>query len=124
VSEEKQGTGEPGQSDARSLDAPGLLEAAARLVDRALLQLAVTTAPCDGCGVALFLNKEEGQMAQRLGEIPEKLRNNAGRLRTARAAGAGEASPHFAVAQRRFHDRAIGHGHTHGHAAKGRQGGR
>ncbi len=69
-------------SDARAMDATGLLEAAARLVERAIIQLNVSKTECLGCGGQLFENRTHAKVYERITNTPDKLRDAAELLRT------------------------------------------
>ena len=59
------------------MGARDLLLAAARLVERALLQLDGGQAPCCTCGRDLHRNIWHGRLLGQLGDLPDKLRRAA-----------------------------------------------
>lgn len=64
-----------------TLNPPALLEAAARLVTRAIRQLDATEeAPCPTCHLRRFRNKEEARVYESLSALPSRLRNAAAKL--------------------------------------------
>ncbi len=67
-------------SDARTQDAPTLLRSAARLVEKALIQLDVKSAPCPHCATTLFHNREVARVYEMVTDTPDKLRRAAERL--------------------------------------------
>ena len=68
------------QSDAHDMAPSGLLRAAARLVERALIKLDMTEAPCPHCAARLFENMDAARVYEQLTDLPEKLRNAAERV--------------------------------------------
>lgn len=88
-------------SDAREKDARGLLEAAARLVERALSKLDRTETPCPHCQARLFANREVARVAEQLEGYAEKLTNAADRLAKAETLPVA-ASPGYAAAVKRL----------------------
>jgi hypothetical protein len=68
------------EEQATSLDAPGLLAAAARLVDRALLKLDTAQAPCQVCGGALWKDRDHARVYEQLANIPDRLRKSVAQL--------------------------------------------
>lgn len=63
--------------------APELLREAARLINRALLQLDATSAPCMCCGRTLNRNKVHGHALDHLGAVVERLNDWAGKVEAA-----------------------------------------
>lgn len=61
------------------MKAPDLLEAAARLIERARGFLTADNQNCDTCGHAIHTT--EGRVDENLADIPEKLRRNAAKLK-------------------------------------------
>lgn len=70
-------------SGAREMDAPSLLRAAARLVDRALLKLDTQHTPCTGCGRKHHRNIDQAQAYERLSDTPHRLEREADKLENA-----------------------------------------
>ncbi len=63
------------------MSAPAMLEAAARLVTRALGKLDTTEEPrCKECGLRRFANKEEARVHENLSPLPSRLRHAAAKL--------------------------------------------
>ena len=63
------------------MTAPAMLEAAARLVTRALGKLDTTEEPrCRECGLRRFANKEEARVYENLSPLPSRLRHAAAKL--------------------------------------------
>jgi hypothetical protein len=62
------------------MSAPGLLRAAARLVDKAMAKLNATSAPCTCCDLPLYENVDHARVWQQLNELPKRLKEAAERL--------------------------------------------
>lgn len=71
------------QSDAREMDAPSLLRAAGRLIERALIKLDMREKPCGECGYRHFHNKLDARIYERFSNSPSKLNEAADELDTA-----------------------------------------
>lgn len=65
---------------ARELSAPDLLRSAARLIERALIQLDMRESPCLECGTKLFAKFEHAKVYQSFSETPDKLKGAAEKL--------------------------------------------
>lgn len=63
-----------------SLNTPGLLRAAAQLIERALVNLDVMHDACPGCGSARHRNKLEARIYEHFTNTPTRLRAAADRL--------------------------------------------
>ena len=74
-------------SDATTLGAADLLRNAARLVERALIQLDMQEAACPHCDARTFANREHARVYEAVTNIPERLRNAAERLQEADRVG-------------------------------------
>lgn len=68
------------------MDAPGLLNAAARLIDRALAKLDTTTVECPCCARLLVANTVHSRVYEQFAETPNKLRNASGLLESTKNA--------------------------------------
>lgn len=64
----------------QEMKASDLLRNAARLVDRAMLQLDHTFTPCRCCHVPVYRNTAQARIYERLTDTPEKLRGIADKL--------------------------------------------
>lgn len=63
------------KSDATEMNAQGLLQAAARLIEKALIKLDTKSVDCPHCETQLFRNRDHGRVYERLSDTPTKLRN-------------------------------------------------
>jgi hypothetical protein len=68
------------KTDARTQDAPTLLRSAARLIERALIQLDVQESRCVTCGIKRFTNLTHAKAYQQLTDQPDKLTRTADAL--------------------------------------------
>lgn len=67
-------------SDAQTQSPSILLQSAARLIERALIQLDLSEAPCPCCDAGQFYNLEEARVYEQLSDTPTKLRHAAARV--------------------------------------------
>ena len=88
------------KSDAHEMDVGGLLNAAARLVEKALLKLDMEEAPCPHCTTRLFRDREQGRIYEMLTDTPDRLRKAALRFEWAVKIG-NKPSIGYGVASRR-----------------------
>jgi hypothetical protein len=79
------------KSDATEMDATGLLQSAARLVERAIMKLDVHETACASCGGRHFDNRTHAKAYERLANTPERLRQVAVLLRDGIEADARQA---------------------------------
>lgn len=78
----------------------GLLRSAAALVERALLALNTTEAPCTHCRTRLFEDTVQARLYEQLSDLPDKLQRAAGKLED--AAGNAIPSRGFQIARRQY----------------------
>lgn len=85
------------------MKAPDLLRSAAKLIERALVQLDTTSAPCPHCRTTLFRNLDHGRVTEQLSNLPGKLIALAGRIANSTPQGAPRTtSPGFNTARERY----------------------
>jgi hypothetical protein len=68
------------ESDASTMSASDLLRAAARLIERALIQLDTRKSTCGSCGVEHFGNLPHAKAYKQLTDTPDKLQRTADTL--------------------------------------------
>ena len=73
-------------SDARTLPAPALLRSAAKLIERALIQIDMAEAPCPTCETRLFRSRDSARVYEQLTDLPQRLHAAAAKLEDAEAA--------------------------------------
>ena len=89
------------ESNAHEMPAYGLLRAAARLVERAVLKLNMAEAPCPHCGTRLFADIDHARVYEQLSGYKEKLENAADKVEASLVVGA-RASRGFTAARERY----------------------
>lgn len=87
----------------RDMSPPDLLRSAAKLIERALVQLDTTSAPCPHCRTTLFRNLDHGRVTEQLVNLPGKLIQLAGRIANSTEQGTPRStSPGFSAAREKF----------------------
>ena len=76
------------KSDAHDMCAADQLRSAARLVERAIIQLNMAEAPCPNCNARLFADRESARVYEGLSDTPDRLRKTAERIDEAKRTGA------------------------------------